>query len=169
MMLPRARHIVVRDDESFAIAQQYTTHATLATDFSLPILHYFTNQKLASTNSKNTPDQYILLNTTPHLPQKSWLPELEDFCQHRKNVQKFFVPCDIQNDLPLYQTIRKHVPSVKLYDRTNHTLDETLQLFRDTQAGCGARLHFLYPLKVFHKPREVIVYKDKVRKLILSS
>lgn len=168
MMLPRARHIVARDDESFAIAWQYTTRVTLASDFSLPVLHYFANQKTAPGTAKTSPDQYVLCNATPHLATKSWLPELERFCQHRKTVPKFFMPCDIENDMPLYAKLQKHIPDLKLYNWTNHTLDETLQLFRDTQAGCGARLHFLYPLKVFHKPREVIVYKDKVRKLILS-
>lgn len=168
MMLPRARHVVVRDDESYTIAQDYTAHVTLASDFSLPILHYFANQKTGASGSHIDTKPYVLYNMTPHLSQNLWLPKLQDFCQHRKNVQKFFVPCDIQNDMPLYKIMQKHIPDIKLYDRTNHTLDETLQLFWDAQAGCGARLHFLYPLKVFHKPREVIAYKDKVRKLILS-
>lgn len=75
----------------------------------------------------------------------------------------------MHDDVPLYETIQKHIPDIKIYDRTQYTLLETLALFYYTSGGIGARLHFLYPLKLMHKPLHPLVYKDKVRKLILEA
>jgi hypothetical protein len=60
-------------------------------------------------------------------------------------------------------------PYTQIYDWTEHTLHDTLQLFSAADAGIGCRLHFLLLLQEFQKDRYALVYAEKVRKLITST
>jgi hypothetical protein len=117
---------------------------------------------------KHQESPYILIN----LNKKSRNPEnieiIRSFTKKYPDAKKIFFPCDIQDDLKLFSLLRAEIPELELFDWTKHSLMESLHLFFAAQAGIGARLHFLYPLKIFAIPFEAIVYSDKVRKLILN-
>lgn len=96
------------------------------------------------------------------------IKKITEFCSQYPNHKKIFFPCDMNDDKLCFSAIKKYVPGLEMYDRTQHTLSESLSLFYHADAGIGARLHFLLPLKLYEKPIVAIPYADKINKLIIS-
>ena len=90
------------------------------------------------------------------------------FCGQYPDHKKIFFPCDMNDDKHCFSAIKKHISDLELYDRTKHPLTESLSLFHNADAGIGARLHFLLPLKLYEKPIVAIPYADKINKLIIK-
>ena len=85
---------------------------------------------------------------------------------HPVAPRKIFFPADINFDKQYYPQLRKEIPDLEIYDRTKHSLFETIELFKSCSWWVWSRLHFLYPLKVFKKDLLSISDSDKVRKMI---
>lgn len=181
ILLPRARHIRVRDKESFDIATRYTSHATLINDFSTSILQAFqssntmTHQHPRDTSSAknisawNQQNSYIVCNISSHVASTVYFDKLMKVSEQYHDSKQLFFPCDMHDDYKLWHKLKMIIPRLKLYNRTEHSLNHSLQILYNASYGIGSRLHFLYPLKIFDVPLQAIVYKHKVHKIINAS
>jgi polysaccharide pyruvyl transferase WcaK-like protein len=79
------------------------------------------------------------------------------------------MPCDINYDTIFFAELKERFPDMILRDWTTCSLDQTLAMLAGARFGIGARLHFLYVLKVAKVPFEALVYQEKVKKLILDA
>jgi polysaccharide pyruvyl transferase WcaK-like protein len=70
------------------------------------------------------------------------------------------------HDMSFIQEIEERYPKWELYDWTWDTLEEIVWFFAWASAAWGMRLHFLLLCHECHIPFEMIVYHDKVRKVL---
>jgi len=179
LLLPKASRILVRENFSLETVKKYTSKWELYEDFSKKVLEKFKNKKIENRNSKSLEiadfvkkwkiktDDFVLINLNSHIYNKQSLNKLEVFIEKNKHKKVIYFPCDMQDDDKYFENLKKIYPQMEKFDWTIKTLEETLTVFWNCSGWFWARLHFLYPLKVFEKPLEALVYKDKVRKLIL--
>lgn len=120
-----------------------------------------------STTSQIT-SPYILININKQSIDKENIQKIIDFCTHYPDHKKLFFPCDMNDDKHCFASIKKYISDLEIYDWTKYSLQESLSLFYHADAGIGARLHFLLPLKLYEKPMIAIPYADKINKLIIS-
>ena len=169
-MLSRAQAVYVREKHSLSIAEEYTAHAHLVTDFSTPVIEKFLQHGRKHTHKK----PYVLINLHHSIATSESIQKIVDFCAAHPDEEKIFFPAAIQydrdvsnaNDRPLYDRLLKLIPGLVRYDWTLHSVDETLGLFAGATAGIGARLHFLYPLHLMKIPYTPLVYQEKINKLL---
>jgi len=168
-LFSRASFISVREKFSYNIVQKYTDNCNLYQDFSLTVLNSFKkNYNKIYHDKKLDRSYFVLLNFNSNSYITSNISKLDLFLSQHKSAKKMYFPCDIDDDLMCFPKLQKKYKDITLYDRTKHSLQKTLALFYNTKAGFGARLHFLYPLKVFDNQFSAIIYKEKVRKLIIN-
>lgn len=175
MVLPYAQQIVVREQTSYDIVKRYTNKVVLHHDFSLETLQNFvfsfeTKKIWLTTPSGDTiHDNYIVVNIHPHIRKKPYQQQVFDACQRYHDYQKIYMPCDINYDTIFFAELKERFPDMILRDWTTCSLDQTLAMLAGARFGIGARLHFLYVLKVAKVPFEALVYQEKVKKLILDA
>jgi len=114
------------------------------------------------TNERKT----ILINVWPKYFTKENIKKIKKYIKKYDKYKKIFFSADINFDKQFYYGLRKSIPDLQIYDRTKHSLSETLDLFKNCEGWIGSRLHFLYPLKVFKKNFVSISDSDKVKKMI---
>lgn len=170
LLLPRAHSIVCREQTSYVLCQTYTTKAILYQDFAIETLH---SLQATSTDPKKLPTEllpkkYILLNIHQHIWSKETHAKILAYCKQHPHLQPVLFPCDMAYDTKFYAILQKDIPNLHLYDRMQHSLQESLAVFAHAAGGIGARLHFLLPLKIYNIPFEPIIYAEKVRKIILN-
>ncbi len=162
-LLPKADKIIVRDRDSLALAKKLNPENTvLHQDFTQEII------ETAKHKTSNIKQKYILININKQSVDKENVQKIIDFCSQYPDHKKIFFPCDINDDKHCFGTIKKYVPELEMYDRTKHSLAESLSLFYHADGGIWARLHFLLPLKLYEKPIQAIPYADKINKLIIK-
>jgi len=162
-VIPRAKNVICREKVSYHIAKKYNHESVLYEDFSLDILNKF-------IEAKQTRDTwfapYILINLTPRSDNPDSIIKIQNFCDDYPKHKKIFFPCDINDDSQYFVELKKHVPEIELYNWTKHSLSETLDLFNNSDGGIWARLHFLYPLKVFKKNYQALAFEEKIEKML---
>lgn len=161
-ILTNAQKLIVRDQWSYEIASDYHSSPILHKDFAIDIC-----RQLSTKNIKQTKN--ILINCSSHSFTSQNIDKILTYLQQYPEYTPVFFPCDMHDDKNLFPLLQKHIPKLELYDRTIHSLQETMQLFQSAVWAIGSRLHFLIPCKVYKIPFEAIVYKDKVRKIILDT
>lgn len=167
-LLPRTQKIICRESGSVKIVQKYSDkNVFLYEDFSNRVIVLWAvgdvrERPLQKSHNTNP----ILINVWPKYFTQINQKKIKDFTQKYSNHKKIFFPADINFDKEFYPKLRKTIPNLEIYDRTKHTLVETLSLFASCEAGIGSRLHFLYPLKIFKKDFVSISTSDKVKKMI---
>ncbi|MCX6824805.1 MAG: polysaccharide pyruvyl transferase family protein [candidate division SR1 bacterium] len=160
-LLPKAEKIAVRDRESFAIGKSLNQENTiLYQDFAQEIIENIKHE------GKTVPTKYILVNINKQSVDVENIKKIIDFCAKYPDHKKIFFPCDMNDDKHCFLTIKKYISGLELYDRTKNSLPKSLSLFYNADAGIGARLHFLLPLKLYKKIIVAIPYADKINKLI---
>ncbi len=175
-MLPKAQKIVCRDPDSYALVTKYSPkNAVLFQDFAVSTLHDFVAQSketsiqilLEDTMTVSlASDQYILINCHKKVWNDVVRQQIQTFVQTYPQAIPIFFPGDIEHDHPMYQELKKSIPSLLLYDWTCQTLSTTLHLFWYAHASIWARLHFLLPLQEMGKFFIPLVYAEKIKKLI---
>lgn len=157
-LLSRASLFVSREKTSYKIVSQWTKQVIKHHDFSY--------LAFATVKPSKSSKQLILVN----LNQKSYtlahIHQIKSFVESYPNADVIYFPCDMTDDALLYRKLKSEIPQMRYYDWTNHSLKETIDLFASCTAGIGARLHFLIPLKLYHKPFVPIVYAQKVEKML---
>lgn len=175
-LLPKAEKIVVRDRDSYAIAKwmvmntqwqktrekELNNNVVLHQDFAQEIIESI-KHKTSSIKSK-----YILININKQSVNAKNIQKIVDFCMLYPDHKKIFFPCDMNDDNHCFSITKKHISELEMYDRTKHSLSESLSLFYHAEGGIGARLHFLLTLKLYEKPIVAIPYADKINKLIIK-
>lgn len=162
-MLPLARQIVCRDQQSYGIAKMYTDQVTLYHDFALDILDHYRDQCPLS-------DQKIaIINCNPYIWSEETIQLILQFAHQYHDHQLYFVSGDIDEDRQYYYKLQSMIPHLQYYDRTSHTILETCQFFATASCGIGARLHILILLHYFAKPFQALVYQDKITKILGES
>lgn len=161
-LLPKAEKIIVRDRESLAIAKKFNTETILHEDFAQEIVQSIKH------HSSNIKQNYILININKQSVDRYNIDKIAQFCQNYPDHKKIFFPCDMNDDKHCFTSIKKHISGLEMYDRTKHSLTESLSLFYHADGGIWARLHFLLPLKLYGKPIVAIPYADKINKLIIK-
>lgn len=181
-LLPKAQKTVTREKFSYQHALKYSYKVEQFQDFSLSVLNaakkklesqehsvfHSLKEKLTQLFGHKEQQKYVLININSYIYNQDSIDKIKKFCDKYSNCKKIYFPCDMEDDLKYFDLLQEEIEDLVMFDWTEHTLLETLKLFWDCEAGLWARLHFLYPLKVFSKPLEPLVYKDKVRKLILE-
>jgi len=129
-LLPKAEKIVVRDRDSLVIAKKMNPENTvLHQDFAQEIIE---NSKFRMQNSEkkqqNVKWKYILININKQSVDKENVQRIVDFCIHYPDHKKLFFPCDMNDDKHCFAIIKKHVAGLEMYDRTKHSLSESLSL-----------------------------------------
>ncbi|MCF7834791.1 polysaccharide pyruvyl transferase family protein [Candidatus Gracilibacteria bacterium] len=166
-ILPRAQNIVCRENVSFNLVNKYNKKSTLLRDFSKPLLEEFLS-KHNKSNHEELLFPYILINISPKSFNHASFEKIQKFCKNYPKHKKIFFPCDMNYDEQYFDQLKKMFGDLEIYNRTKHSLQETLQLFYNSDGGIGARLHFLYPLKFFKKNIEALTQEEKVEKLIFN-
>jgi polysaccharide pyruvyl transferase WcaK-like protein len=108
----------------------------------------------------------VNLNSWVNNPEN--IQKIETFCQNHAKAKKIFFASDKHDDMLCFENIKKIIPEIEIYDRTQHSLLETFNVLKYSKWGIWSRLHFLLALQYFNKPIEAIIYADKVRKVILK-
>jgi len=162
-IIPRAKTIVCREKVSYHIAKKYNSNSVLYEDFSSDILNKFIESNHIQDKSLSP---YILINLTPKSHSNDSLNKIQKFCEEYPKHKKIFFPCDITDDSQYFIELKKIIPEIELYNRTKHTLSDALTLFYNSDWWVGARLHFLFPLKIFKKNYQTLIYEEKIEKMI---
>lgn len=162
-VIPKAQSIVCREKVSYNTSKSYNKKSVLYEDFSYNILKKFETDFL---HQNKWDSKYILINITPKSFDPVSLDKIKKFCDTYPNHKKIFFPCDISDDMQYFIQLKKHIQDLDIYNWTKHNLTETLELFYNSDGGIWARLHFLYPLKIFKKNYQALVYEEKIEKMI---
>ena len=158
-ILPRAQKIICREKTSYErTIANWWKKAVSYEDFSKQIFELYSWEK-----EKNN----ILINISPKYFNKKNIEKIKNFIwKHNSDCKKIFFPADINIDKEIFTKIRKTIPDLEIYDRTKHSLKDSIELFLSCKWWIWSRLHFLYPLKIFNKNFESISDSDKVMKII---
>ena len=167
-LLPRAKKIICREEWSVKIAKQYSkNNIVLHKDFSDSALCFVVREGFKpSPTDKVEKLLQVLINVWPRYYNNKSIKQIKTFISKYPKHKKIFFPADINFDKEFYPKLRKIIPDLEIYDRTKHTLSETIGLFKSCKSWIGSRLHFLYPLKIFKKDLISISDSDKVKKMI---
>jgi len=182
-LLPKADKIIVRDKDSYATAKKISSspsspserehyiewyhNVVLYQDFAQEIIQ---NAACRIQNLEwRNKWKYILVNINKQSVNAENLQKIIVFCAQYPDHKKIFFPCDMNDDIYCFSIIKKYISDLEMYDRTQHSLSESLSLFYTADGGIWARLHFLLPLKLYEKTIVAIPYADKINKLITSS
>ena len=160
-ILHKAQKIICREKTSYErTISHWWKNAISYEDFSKEI---FKDSSLPSEWQKDN----ILINISPKYFNQNNIEKIKNFVwKYSSDCKKIFFPADINIDKELFTKIRKTIPDLEIYDRTKHSLKDSVELFSSCIWWIGSRLHFLYPLKIFKKDFESISDSDKVAKII---
>lgn len=123
-LLPKADKIIVRDRDSLTIAKRRNPENTmLHQDFAQEII------ETAKHKASIIKQKYILININKQSVDKENVQRIVDFCIHYPDHKKLFFPCDMNDDKFCFSTIKKYISGLEMYDRTKHSLTESLSLF----------------------------------------
>ncbi len=129
------------------------------------MLYHDFSQDICSIVQKKTStlDEIILLNA----PYKKSIELYIGDC-FSETTQLLFFPCEYVEDKVYFSSLQERFPQIQIYDRTQYSLLEVLQMFASSQLGVGKRLHFCLPLQYYKIPYFCMEKKDKHKKLLFS-
>ena len=158
ILVGRAQRIIVRDSTSLQVAQVYHHDVTLYQDFAESII-----QRIPIIPQDHPPT--FLININPYARNTRHLARIATMVADHPHYQLIYIPCDPE-DIPYYKQLHDLYPGLILWDRTQHTLTEIVDLFAHSSGGVGARLHFLLFLHRLHRPFSSFVYQEKITKML---
>lgn len=162
-LIPKAESIICREKVSKerAILFGNKTKTLLYEDFSLAVLR----EAEAFLHQQESKEEYMLININDATWSEENIKKIVKFVEKYPG-KKIFFPGQIEEDKKYYAQLKSYIHDLNIYDRTKHNLNETIAMLYNAKAGVWARLHFLYPLKVFWKPYMSLSHSDKIEKLI---
>ncbi len=167
-ILHRAQKIICREKTSYERAiSHWWKNAISYEDFSKEIFKDSSLLKPSTALRSEWQKKNILINISPKYFNQNNIEKIKNFVwKYSSDCKKIFFPADINIDKELFTAVRKSIPDLEIYDRTKHSLKDSIELFSTCISWIGSRLHFLYPLKIFGKDFESISDSDKVKKII---
>jgi hypothetical protein len=121
--LLKAQKIICREVISVSRAKKYIKNDSkilLHSDFSKDLL-------LDKNGTKQ--NKTILINISPKYFNKQNLNKIKQYALKYKGYKIIFFPADINLDKQYYPQLRKEISNIEIYDRTKHSLSETIELF----------------------------------------
>jgi hypothetical protein len=165
MLLERAKIVILRDSFSEGLSEKLLPEAErhkvqTVGDLSLPILEE-SKKLFEKEKTKTTRDPYVLINSSPLCSFDQAVKKIKNFLRKFPHAQPLYFPAHWGEDLQYFEKLQEHLPPLELFDWTKAGVATTMKLFYFAQGGIGARLHFLYPLKFFGVPYEVLYNSHK--------
>jgi polysaccharide pyruvyl transferase WcaK-like protein len=158
LLIPRAKHIVVRDKDSYAVAYMYHENPVLHSDFAYPII-----DKIVVEKDEWLP--YNVINLNPYKRDTLSKRKVEEIVE-KHTGEWIFIAWDVGEDIPLYRELQISMERISLFDWTSHNLREIANFFASAQYGLATRLHVLLLLKHFNIPLSPLVYQEKITKVL---
>ena len=160
MLLEKAKIVILRDSFSEGLAERLLKKeewykAQTIGDLSLPLLEE-SKKLLDRGRMKNTRDPYVLVNISPSCNFEKALKKVKNFLRKYPHAQPLYFPAHLGEDLQFFEKLQEKIPTIELFDWTKAGVKGTMKLLYFAEAGIGARLHFLYPLKFFGVSYEVL-------------
>ncbi|MDR2540686.1 MAG: polysaccharide pyruvyl transferase family protein [Candidatus Peribacteria bacterium] len=165
MLLEKAQIVVLRDSFSEGLAEKLLPKnmrykVQTIGDFSLSLLEE-SKKLLEKGKIKTSRDPYVLINLSPLCTFPQAIKKIKSFLRKHPNAQPIYFPAHLHEDLQYFTMLQEQIPPIELFDWTKAGVATTMKLFYFAEAGIGAKLHFLYPLKYFGVPYEVLVNNHK--------
>lgn len=160
ILLPKAEWIITREETSYKTSIKRNKHTSLYQDFSQNIIENTDCKKQIISTS------YVLINCNLKSRNPDTKESIVEFCKTHAQHKKIFFPCDMNDDIYCFADLQQDIPDLEMYDRTKHSLQDSLCLFKGATAAIWARLHFLLPLKLYKKDFTAIRYAEKIYKMI---
>lgn len=164
ILLKGAKKVIVREQTSYERVVKYTDRVTLYRDFAFDILDSFQISDFKAPISWN----YVIINCNSHYWNDEVKLKIQDFCKQHSNCVPYYFSAAMgdDSDLPYFELLKQDIPNLELYDRRNHSLEETLGFFAGAKTGIATRLHVLLPLQYYKVPLEAFVYQEKISKIL---
>ena len=147
ILLKNAKNLLLRDIFSYSVAEEFFNDweikekPELIQDFSTWLLEFL---KSFDNDNKKKGDEYCILNLSPTVN----INKQDFFKIIDKTKQRVFFPCDLNFDLKLLEKFA-FKDSIRMYDWSEHSLEESLDFIRQSSLWIWSRLHFLYCYKIF--------------------
>jgi polysaccharide pyruvyl transferase WcaK-like protein len=174
ILLEKAKIVRLRDSFSEGLAERLLKKADwykiqTVGDMSLSLLDKYkktfegntANASISTKQSKNKRDPYVLINISPLCDFSKAFKKIKNFLRKHPNAQPIYFPAHLGEDMVFFEKLAEHLPPLELFDRTKNDMETIMKLLYYAEAGIGARLHFLYPLKFFGVPYEILVNSHK--------
>lgn len=177
-ILWRAERVVVREKSSFDVASKYTKKAQLYHDFCLNLLEQVLPRKAKKPLPTNTSSskiatskttQNILINVNTYIRNSTTKEKIKELTKQFPEATFWFMPAEIWSDDTLFAQIQEIIPTIKLYDRTEYSVEETCKFIQTIDYGLAARLHVLLLLDYFGVPFTALIYQEKIVKMLAEA
>lgn len=134
-----------------------------------------TTNNLATDNSRSTnsatqnkpqPPQKILININSYIRNETTKRKITGLKNQFPEAEFRFVPAEIGSDDSYILELQALIPSLHIYHRTNHTVQEIGEFIQSFDYWIAARLHILLLLQFFDIPFTALVYQEKIIKML---
>ena len=147
ILLKNAKNLLLRDIFSYSVAEEFFNDweikekPELIQDFSTWLLEFL---KSFNNDNKKKEDEYRILNLSPtvNLNKQDFIKIID------RTKKRLFFPCDLNFDPKILEKFA-FKDSIRMYDRSEHSLEESLDIIRQSSFWVWSRLHFLYCYKIF--------------------
>jgi len=158
-MLPKAQRIVMREQTSVDVVSRYSKNVELYRDFACDVLDSVTTARPVSWS-------YCILNIHP----KSFTPQIitmiQDIVARYAHCEWYRFAADCACDEHISHEILTKFSFLRVWDWTQHTVEETLGLIAGADYIVASRLHVLLPAQHYDRPLYPLIYASKITKLI---
>lgn len=167
LILRNSKKIIVRENTSFEICKKYNSNCVLLNDFSIDIFDKRKSQYIG-IDQNTTEKKYILINLNKYIFNKNSVKEIVNFCKKNKELVKYYIPFDLQEDYFLYKHLKEIIDDLILYDWNSYDINNIFKFMNKSEWWIGARLHFLLILKFMNKNIIPLYYQEKIKKFFYN-
>lgn len=113
----------------------------------------------------SAPTLYVLINFIPKHTTPEIITQFHKWIKDHPDHQIINFPAEEWDILP-EEIMTQYWDRIQTWKRWERSVDETLQLYQQTQAWFGQRLHFIIPCIYYHIPMYRLAYSEKVNKIL---
>lgn len=162
-LLGRARSVTVRDETSLAVAKRFSSRVHLYHDFAEDVL----SQLSAVSNDVATSSwAYHIINVNPYIRNAATNQKIQALYEKYPNDEFWYFPWELGSDDRFIQQITAIVPSIRIYNRTQYTVEEIRSFIAGAGESLAARLHILLCLHKAWVSYVPLVYQEKITKVL---
>jgi hypothetical protein len=174
LLLKRSYASFFRDKSSYEYSKQFTNKSILYHDRAQDIV--LSERRDLFLYVQNDPSSdYRLFNANGHVDSRIIQDKLTNWIQQNNIKKMILFPCtwsnqsgEHDNDKKLMETFDYWTCDIEWFDRRNKHINKICQLFKWAKWWLGVRLHFLLFCHWYSVKYEMIVYAQKVIKLLGS-
>lgn len=159
-MLPKAQRIVMREQTSVDIVSRYSKNVELYRDFAYDVLD-------SVHITSPVTGLYCVLNIHPKSLTPQTLSMIQDIVDRYAHCEWYWFAADYACDIEVTHTIISKFSFLRIWDWTQHTVEETLGLIAGAEYVVASRLHILLPAQYYNRSFYPLTYASKITKLIM--